>query len=220
MEADMATTSDFKKTDKTLYSAPEDRPAVLEVPRLPFAWIKGKGDPNSAPFGEAVGALYGFSYAVRMSEKNGDAPKGFEPYTVAPLEGVWTLAQGQAYDPKVKEALGWTIMIRQPGFLDSPAFAKFRDKAREKAVKKGEDPAWFDKLEFGPLDEGLCAQILHRGAYDAEPATFARMEEWLAAEGYARLSKDHREIYLSQPNKEEPRKMKTLLRVRIAKKAG
>jgi hypothetical protein len=208
---------DFKKRDKRLYSAPEERPAIIDVPKLPFAWISGRGDPNGALFAEATGALYAFSYALRMSEKNGTAPEGFEPYTVGPLEGEWSLAVGSSYDPGNKSALGWTIMIRQPDFLDDEGFARFRASARDKAAKKKDPIACFDRLEFGHRAEGLCAQILHRGAFDEEPASFARMEARLAEEGYARLSKDHREIYLSDPRKTEAGKLKTILRVRINK---
>jgi len=147
-----------------------------------------------------------------MSDKNGLAPEGFVPYTVGPLEGEWSLAVGKAYDPRDKSALGWTIMIRQPDFLDKAAFARFRALAKDKAAKKKEPTSPFNRLEFGLRAEGLCAQILHRGPYDAEPAAFARMEACLAEEGYSRLSKDHREIYLSDPRRTAPEKLKTILR--------
>jgi hypothetical protein len=217
MEANMSEILDFKKADKSLYSARTDCPAVIKVPRLPFVSLKGLGDPNREEFKEAVGALYGFSYALRMSEKNGDAPSGFYLYSVAPLEGVWSVSNGKGYDPKDKAALAWTIMIRQPDFLDKAGFARFVAKAREKAAKKKENAVCFDKLEFARAEEGVCAQILHRGPYDDEPATFALMEAWLARNGYARITKDHREIYLSAPGKTPPEKMKTLLRVQIMK---
>jgi hypothetical protein len=108
-------------------------------------------------------------------------------------------------------------MIRQPGFLDTSGFEHFRDVAKEKAEKKKEPIACFERLEFGMLAEGRCAQILHRGPYDDEPATFARMEADLAKEGWIRLSMDHREIYLSDPRKSKPAAMKTILRVQIRK---
>ncbi len=214
----MAGIMDFKKTDKELYSASEDRPKHLEVPELPFAFIKGRGDPNGTAFAEAVGTLYGFSYALRMSERNGIGPLGYVPYVVAPLEGLWSLAIGTAYDPKDKSSLGWTIMIRQPSFLDAAGFERIRDFAKGKAEKKKESTFCFERLQFGMLAEGVCAQILHRGPYDDEPATFARMEAVLAKEGWCRLSKDHREIYLSDPRKTQPELMKTVLRVQIRKK--
>jgi hypothetical protein len=108
------------------------------------------------------------------------------PYVVAPLEGLWSLAVGTAYDPKDKSSLGWTIMIRQPGFLDASGFERFRDLGKKKAAKKKEPIACFERLEFGILAEGRCAQILHRGRCDDEPATFARMEADLAKEGWIR----------------------------------
>lgn len=213
----MSAVLDFKKRDKTLYSAPEDFPAIIDVPELPFVRLSGQGNPNGEAFAEAVGALYGFSYALRMSEKSGDAPRNYEAYVVPPLEGRWTLASGTKYDKTKKDSLGWTIMIRQPDFLDKGSFAHFVDSARQKAGKKGESTEAYERLEFCHDREGLCAQLLHKGPYDSEPVSFAKMETWLRENHYERVSMEHREIYLSDPRKADPKSMKTLLRLQVRK---
>ena len=214
----MAQTIDFRKTDKELFMAKTANPTVLKVPVLPYVRVSGEGNPNGPVFAQACAALYGFSYALRMSGKSGDAPAGFVEYKVGTLEGFWALARGDVFDRNKKEDLAWTIQIRQPDFLDRKSFAYFRDKARSKAEKKDGGNGFFDSLEFGRWSDGLCAQILHIGSYDDEPATFDSMERWLEAHGYRRISKAHREIYLSVPGRTAPGGLKTILRVQIEKK--
>lgn len=209
---------EFDKTDPWDYKAPEGEALVLDLPARLFVRIEGKGAPSGEEFSHAVGALYGFSYAVRMSYRSADAPAGAGAYKVGLLQGQWSIADiRRAYDPSRKENLVWTVMIRQPDFLDLDLFQRFRDEARAKAKKKKEvDPAIFDRLGFGMADSGRFAQILHRGSYDDEPAAFARLEADLKARGMKRASKDHREIYLGDPGRVAPEKLRTILRVAIA----
>ncbi len=208
---------EFKVSDPWDYKAHADQPDIIELTDRSFAWISGQGDPNGLDFAQATGALYSLSYAVRMSYRAPEAPAGAGAYVVGVLQGQWDIsaADGQ-FDPAHKERLVWTIMIRQPAFLDQVLFARFRDEARAKAVKKKEvPPVWFDRLEFGLRDGGRVAQILHWGPYDDEPATFARLEAALATRGLQRSGHTHREIYHSDPRKTAPEKMKTILRVAL-----
>lgn len=199
-----------KEQDKALYGTKGD-PVILEVPALPFALIEGEGDPNGEGFRKVVGALYGFSYAVRMSYKSKEVPEGWQEYKVYPLEAVWDLADK---DKPVsdKSNYRYEAMIRQPDFLTEALYRRFL----EEVARKKPNPA-LERLRFVTIEEGLCCQMLHRGPYDAEPESFRRMEVFLGERGYRRASKTHREIYLSDPGRTAPEKLKTLLRVRVEK---
>ncbi|SDC12269.1 hypothetical protein SAMN02799630_00585 [Paenibacillus sp. UNCCL117] len=196
---------DYKKDFKPLY-LPKTSPEIVEVPRMPFFMVSGSGDPNGAEFAAAVEALYSLSYAVRMSYKSDDVPPGYYEYTVFPLEGVWDLLDltKPATD---KTNLKYTIMIRQPDFLTAPWFERFLEQTK----KKKPNP-FLEKVRFEDVEEGTCCQMMHLGSFENEPASFARMEAFCAENGYSRSSKIHREIYLSNPRKTVPEKLKTVLR--------
>lgn len=201
---------DYKKDFKELY-VPKKTPSVVDVPVMTFAAIEGQGDPNGDEFGQATAALYSFSYAVRMSYKSKNPPEGYYEYKVFPLEGDWDLVDKNkpATD---KTNLAYTIMIRQPDFLTESLYKRFIDE-----TKKKKPNAFLDKVRLISVNEGLCCQMLHLGAYDDEPASFALMEEFCREYGYSRTSKKHREIYLSDPRRTEAAKLKTVLRFKIKK---
>lgn len=201
---------DYKKDFKNLY-LPKNKPEIIQIPMMRFAIVSGEGDPNGEEFSKAIEALYSFSYAVRMSHKSGDIPKGYYEYTVFPLEGVWDLID-KSKPPTDKSNLSYKIMIRQPDFLTEEQFKKFL----ELTMKKKPNPN-LERLEFKEIEEGLCCQIMHLGSYDSEPESFALMEDYCKGNGIARLSKIHREIYISDPRKAQPEKMKTVLRFQCRK---
>jgi hypothetical protein len=200
---------EWKKQEKEFY-LPKEKPESVVVPKFKFFMLNGKGNPNNAEFSEAVTVLYSLAYAVKMLPKKGITPVGYFDYTVYPLEGVWDLAE-EARVLKVldKDSLIYTIMIRQPDFVT--------DELAEEVVKgvKAKKPhPLLDEVKFTSLEEGLCVQMLHIGPYDDEPKTFSQMEEYCTQQGLKRTSKIHREIYISDPRKTEPNKLKTLLRFR------
>ncbi|MGO8692554.1 MAG: GyrI-like domain-containing protein [Rectinemataceae bacterium] len=213
----MIAIKEFKETDPWDYSAEEDRAQVLTLPNRRFAWIEGGGDPNGPVFAAATTALYGLSYAVRMSYRSEMAPQGSGPYTVGVLQGRWDIAAGESFfDPAHKGKLTWVIMIRQPDFLDEKLFTRFREEARAKAIKKKTiESEYFDRLCFGERDGGRYAQILHRGPYADESKTFTRLEEYLSAQGLHRDGKWHWELYHGDPRRVAPAKLKTFLRVQL-----
>lgn len=200
--------SDYKKVYKDLY-LPKNSPSIIEVPSMRFAMIEGEGDPNGEAFAQATAALYGFSYAVKMSYKSKDIPQGFYDYAVFPLEGVWDLI-----DPNKpvtdKSNFAYTIMIRQPEFLTDSLFERFLSE-----TKKKKPNICLDKLKYGTIEEGLCCQMLHLGSYDSEPESFNRMDVFCNDKGYERISRNHREIYLSDARKTAADKLKTVLRYRV-----
>lgn len=196
---------DYKRDYKQLYR-PKALPEIVDVPSLPFVMVDGSGDPNGEEFGQAVEALYTLSYAVRMSYKSHEVPTGYYEYTVFPLEGIWDLVD-RTKPATDKNNLKYTIMIRQPDFLTVDGFERFLEQ-----VKKKKQNPFLTKVRFEQMTEGLSCQMLHVGSFDDEPASFAAMETFCVEQGYVRTSKIHREIYLSDPRKTVPAKLKTVLR--------
>jgi hypothetical protein len=196
---------DYKKDFKELY-LPKQTPALVAVPAMPFVALAGEGDPNGPGFAADVEALYAFSYAVKMSYKKEDVPVGYYPYVVFPLEGVWDLID-KSIPATVKSNLKYALMIRQPDFWDEDLFARFL--AETKAKKNLPSLA---KLTFETIEEGACCQLMHVGPYETEPESFRKMEAFCTENGYVRKAMAHREIYISDPRKTAPEKMKTVLR--------
>lgn len=207
---------DFKKTEKEYY-LPTTKPEIVEVPEMVFFMIDGKGDPNtSEDYAVAVQTLYGLSYAIRMNKKL----PGYYEYVVPPLEGLWALddggeftGSGEAVQDKSKFI--WTMMIRQPEFVTTELFEEARQALAKKKPELDTAPARLEKFT-----EGLCVQVLHIGPYDDEPATVAAMAEFVAKNGYVEDmagSRRHHEIYLSDPRKVAPEKLKTVIRHPIVK---
>ncbi len=205
---------DYKKEFKTFY-LPKNAPELIDLPEMTFAMIEGEGDPNGSAFTTETEALYGFSYAVKMSYKGMDKPEGYYEYTVFPLEGEWDLidkSKELALDGRVdKSNLKYRIMIRQPEFVTQDVFEFFIGKAKKKKPN-----ACFDRIQLITIKEGLCCQMLHIGSYDDEANSFTAMEAYCEAQGHPRHSKRHREIYLSDPRKTANDKLKTVLRFKVA----
>ena len=199
---------DYKKQFKALY-LPKSQPSIIAVPAMHFAMLDGNGDPNGEAFAEVVGALYSFSYAVKMSYKSKTIPEGYYDYTVFPLEGVWDLVDTTRTSAD-KSNYAYTMMIRQPDFLTAELAARFITE-----VKKKKPNAWLDRIRLRELAEGTCCQMLHLGSYDDEPASFTQMEDFCSEHGYWRSHKTHREIYLSDPRRTETNKLKTVLRFKV-----
>ena len=203
---------EWRKAEKQFY-LPKNKPEVVEVPPFRFFTITGEGNPNSDEFPDYVAALYALSYAVKMSPKKGLAPAGYFDYTVYPLEGVWDItdeAKKRFTGTINKDDLVFKLMIRQPDFVT----ADFAGQMIEMTKKKKPLPL-LDQVQFETITEGQCVQMLHLGSYDNEPASFEIMEEFAAAQGLTRLSKIHREIYLSDARKVAPEKLKTVLRFKV-----
>ncbi|ANE45348.1 hypothetical protein SY83_02260 [Paenibacillus swuensis] len=196
---------DYKKDYKQLY-VPKTVPEIVDVPRMSFFMVSGSGDPNGEEFGRVIEALYSVSYAVRMSYKSDHVPKGYYEYTVFPLEGEWDLLD-YTKPATDKSNLKYTIMIRQPDFVTEENYERYVEHSK----RKKSNPL-LERIRFGHVENGLSCQMMHRGSFDEEPASFERMEGFCTEQGYTRSSKIHREIYLSDPRKTEPAKLKTVLR--------
>lgn len=204
---------EWKKQAKELY-LPSKKPHIINIPEFKFLTIKGKGDPNtSEEFSEAIGALYSFSYTIKMLPKKGIVPEGYFDYVVFPLEGVWDLPEGtKGFDKMNKSELIYTIMIRQPDFVTEELF-----KDVYETVKKKKDNPRLDEVSFVSMEDGMCVQMLHIGEFDNEAKSFALMDEFCIENGLQRTEKSHREIYISDFRKTKPENLKTVLRYKVEK---
>lgn len=213
----MADKFDFKKAEKHLYQ-PKTTPAIVDVPEMLFLAVDGQGDPNTAQeYKEAVELLYGLSYAIKMSPKSGQAPAGYFEHIIPPLEGLWWGGDvdAQSWVVTNKQGLFWTMLLRQPPFVAETVLAW----AKERLAKKKPDLD-LTKARLLSFTEGLCVQMLHVGPYDTEPETVQRMHAFAAEQGYRvdfSPERLHHEIYLSDPRKTAPEKLKTVLRHPVAK---
>lgn len=194
---------EWRKEDKALYRA-KAAPALVTVPAQNYIMISGRGDPNGTDFSNRVGALYSLAYAVKAAYKKAPLQQEIDDFAVCPLEGIWAQIDS---DHLKKEALEYTLMIRQPDFVS----AELVQQALERVQRKKPNPL-FAEIRFGTIQDGLCVEILHIGSYDDEPASFAKMDQFAAAHGLRRIANYHREIYLSNANRVEPSKRKTILR--------
>lgn len=200
---------DFKKELKDLYQPSRKDFQVVEVPEMSFFKIDGQGDPNSAPeYSAALEALYAVSYKTKFfSKKNG------QDYVVPPLEGLWWAEDMHAFTTsRDKSQWSWTMMIMVPDWITGEVV----DQARQEVAQNKDLPA-LDKLRWEPYQEGLSVQILHLGSYDDEGPVLARLHhEWMPENSYT-FNGLHHEIYLSDPRRVDPDKLKTVLRQPIRK---
>ena len=202
---------DYKKEYKALY-LPKEMPSIVEVPSMQYAAVRGHGDPNEpdGECGRAVAVLYGISYTIKMSYKGSRKVDGFFEYVVPPLEGFWWMEGGApGVDYRNKSGFNWISIIRVPEFVTEEVFAWAKEEAQR---KKGIDTSL---AELITVSEGLCVQCLHIGSYNEEPATVANMDRYLLEQGYENDISDlrrHHEIYLSDPRKVSPERMKTVIR--------
>jgi len=195
---------DFKKELKHLYNPSAKDVEIVDVPPMNFIMIDGVGDPNtSQDYKDAIEALYALSYTLKFMIKNG---KMAIDYGVMPLEGFWWTDDMAEFSAENKDIWKWMAMIMQPEFVTKDLY----DKAYEQVLKK-KNPAALSKVRFENFCEGLSAQIMHIGPYSAEGPTIERIRTFIKERRYE-LNGKHHEIYLSDPRKAVPEKMRTVIR--------
>lgn len=207
---------DFKKEYKEFYMA-KNKPQIVDVPRANYIAIRGKGDPNeeNGEYQKAISVLYAVAYTLKMSYKIDYRIDGFFEYVVPPLEGFWWQDNIDGVDYSDKSSFNWISVIRLPDFVTEKDF-KWAIETAEKKKKLDCSSA-----EFLTVDEGLCVQIMHIGAFDDEPKTVAVMDKFLKDNGYENDMNDkrfHHEIYMSDARKVTPEKWKTIIRHPIRKR--
>lgn len=202
----------WRQAEKEIYPL-KKTPSITILPSQSFITISGQGNPNGPEFAQKITALYPIAYAIRMAPKKGIKFPGAFEYTVYPLEGFWSLAAGHRDGPLDKDYLQYKIMIKQPSFVDEQVFKQAVDLAHAKVA-----PELLAQVKFETFDEDAVAMIMHVGSFDDEPASFAKLATFIDAAGYRRISKEHKEIYISDFRRVPEEKWKTILRVGVEKK--
>ena len=210
---------DLRKQYKYLYQPSAKKMEAVQIPKLQFAMIDGAIEKGQAPgtspgFQEATQALYGLSYTLKFMLKK--RKTNAIDYPVMALEGLWWVEDG-FFDITVKDNWFYTLMIMQPNVITKELF----EEAREGVRKKKGDSEMLSKARLAHFEEGLCVQVMHIGPYATEPATIERMKEFMNENGLrdnVGPNGKHHEIYLSDPRKAAPDKMKTVLRHPVVKK--
>lgn len=218
---------DFKKTYKNLYEA-KDKPVIVEVPALKFISIEGVGSPQGEEYQKAVQALYSLSYAIKMSYKSAVKIDGYFEYIVPPLEGLWSISD--TYEEIVVKSdnteesgdtinlnnAKWRSMIMQPEFVNEKVFEWALTE-----VHKKKPEVEIKNAQLITYKEGLCVQILHVGPYKEEGKSINKLHTFIQDNGLLldmNEDRTHHEIYLSDPKKVSPEKIKTILRLPIKSK--
>jgi hypothetical protein len=196
--------TDFKKTFDC-YRARHGEFRVLEVPPLQYLMVDGHGDPNTADaYADALAALYPVAYTLKFASKN---DLGCD-YVVPPLEALWWAADMELFTSvRDKSQWDWTAMIMVPDWITREMFV---DAVAKVAAK--DRPASLDKVRMETLHEGRCVQTLHIGPYDDEAAVLVELHGHFIPASGLRMTGKHHEIYLSDPRRAEPSKLRTILR--------
>lgn len=195
---------------------PKNKPSIVEIPKMNYIAVRGKGNPNDedGEYKQSIGLLYAVAFTIKMSKKGANQLEGYFDFVVPPLEGFWWQNGIQGVDYTQKENFQFISVIRLPDFVTREAF----DWAVAEATRKKKQD--FSKVEYFSYEEGTCVQCMHIGPYDNEPATVFLMHEYAQAQGYQldiSEKRMHHEIYLSDPRKAAPERMKTVVRHPIKK---
>ncbi len=195
---------DLRKQLKHLYNPSAKKVSVVDVPPMNFLMVDGEGDPNTAQeYQEAVEALYAVSFALKFMLKKGEAAID---YGVMPLEGLWWTDDTTKFSIENRAIWKWTMMIMQPEFVAEEVV----EEANGQVEKKGPLPA-LRKMRFESFHEGPSVQIMYVGPYSGEAMTIRRLHGFIAEQGHE-LRDRHHEIYLGDPRRTAPEKLKTVLR--------
>ncbi len=203
---------DLKKDLKHLYKPSAKEPTFVTVPLMSYLMIDGHGNPNiSQQYADAVSSLYALAYGIRAISKAAGTV-----FTVMPLEGLWWWKEmvdhtQHSLTAQDKADFLWRMMILQPEHITEEMVAEATE-----TVRKKKNPPLLNSIRFEAYDEGEAAQIMHIGTYDDEAPTIRRLHEFIQSNGYTLRGKHH-EIYLSDPRKVEPEKLKTIIRQPVQK---
>lgn len=195
---------DIKRDPKYHYGAKNRTWGLVEVPLQQFIAVEGHGNPNtSADYTAAVEALFTVAYTIKFDSKQNLG----KDFAVGPLEGLWWADDPSVFVTRDKAAWSWRLMISQPDWVDVAMI----ERARETAASKKDSPAIAD-VHHHALEEGICAQLLHIGSYDDEAPVLYDLHHRFVPENGLRLWGLHHEIYLSDPRRTAPDRLRTILR--------
>jgi hypothetical protein len=196
------------RRDLPYYSASARNVAVVDVPEMRFLMIDGRGDPNTeSTYQQAVEALYAVAYGCKFAVKKGTGVD----YAVMPLEGLWWTEDMARFSLDARDDWQWTMMIMQPDDVSEELVGQTLDDVRRKKAL----PA-LDEMRLESFREGLAVQIMHIGPYAAEEPTVARLHAYIEESGHL-LQGKHHEIYLGDPRRTAPERLRTILRQPMAR---
>ena len=198
---------DLYKAHAADYVTPK-KPILLKIPKSQYLAIEGQGAPGGPAFQDAVGALYAVAYTLKMTNKF----ESGRDYAVAKLEAQWWVDEGACFEKESKDKWHWNLLIRTPDFVTRKDVASIHAKL----VEKGK-PAVVKKVVLAPINEGQCVQMLHVGPYDRVGDSIASMQAAAGEQGYVFHGRHH-EIYLNDPRRVAPEKLRTIVRVPLKKK--
>ncbi|MHA2297299.1 MAG: GyrI-like domain-containing protein [Candidatus Hodarchaeales archaeon] len=199
---------DYKKQFPDLYN-PSKEPHIVEIPEMLFFTLKGSGYPGDNPeYQEALGTLYGASFTLKMKIVK---PEMSRDYVVPPSEGLWYMDDMSRWSMDNKDEWKWTMMIRIPDFVTEEQI-----KRAMQIFKETKNPSNIEKLNYEKYNEGTVVQVLYMGPYSDEGPTIAKMHEYAEEQGYV-LDGHHHEIYLSDPRRTKPEKLRTVIRQPVRK---
>ncbi len=196
---------DLKKDLKNLYTPPSKEPILVDVPAFNYLMVDGHGLPDGPDAVAAIEALYPVAYTLKFTFKKDNAID----YTVMPLEALWWSNDMNDFVNGNKANWDWTYIIMQPDFITGPMVEKAIDE-----VKRKKNPAAIDKVKFESLAEGKAAQIMHIGPYSTEGPNIQKVHRLIKESGHTfdGFKQKHHEIYLSDPRRTAPAKLKTVVR--------
>ena len=182
---------------------------VLRLPQLRYLMIDGSGDPNTAPeYAEALEALYPVAYKLKFASSR----QLGRDYVVPPLEGLWWADDMRSFTTgRDKSRWSWTMMLMVPEWIERPMFEAALAQAGTK-----QPPSRLGDVRLEALSEGLCVQTLHVGTFDDEGPVLDRMHREFIPQQGLRMTGKHHEIYLSDPRRTAPEKLRTILRQPVA----
>jgi hypothetical protein len=190
----------------------KNQPDIVEVPSRLVLSIEGAGPPEDAKFGEAIGALYGVSYTMRFARKKAGKPV----FKVGVLECEWR-AEGDdlpVHEVPAREFWRWRVMMAVPDETTKEEIDAGVEAATTKRGGKLEGNQAARRIRLETTQPTRFARILHVGPYATEPESFQKINQLLEAEGEQR-ERAHVEVYLSDPNRTAPEKLKTVLLTRL-----
>ncbi len=210
-------TIDLRKQMKELWSPPVGKVTLVTIPAMLYLVVEGVGNPNtSKAFQEAIQALYTAAYTMKFGAK----AAGVADWKITPLEALWWSTSGRDlsdadFSVTTPGEMAWEALLMQPSIVT----AEMLERARTEAARKKKDIPALAKVRLETWAEGLCVQTMYVGPYAGERATIEMMHTWMAANGYRSRGRHH-ELYLSDPNRTAPEKLKTILRIPVEKLKG
>ncbi|HWQ21330.1 MAG TPA: GyrI-like domain-containing protein [Clostridia bacterium] len=207
-------TIDLRKQMKDQWSPPVGKVVLVTVPAMPYLVIEGVGNPNTSKvFQEAIQALYAAAYTMKFGAKTA----GVADWKVMPMEALWWTTSGKDvsdadFEGKGGEDIAWKALLMQPAVVT----AEMLEQAKAEVVRKKKDVPALGRLHLETWAEGLCVQTMYVGPYDGERPTIEMMHAWIATNGY-RARGRHHELYISDPGRTAPERMKTILRLPVEK---